>query len=863
MCVLLAAVSVRPGVDAASGETRLWCAIRPDGSVRVHADIERAAGQETIDLDSLAGALAAGIGTGRTRAQAAVGRFSWSSAEPHPGRRDAWRLSVRIDPAPLASVFADLGFETLVLLLEIPWAGSASAPGRRVMLDPHEGRALKEVRIHLRAAPPPPFMIDVGYSAEDALRLLLVFTPCVIVPFGAGAAFYLRARRRLARGASEAWFGAVQAIKGWAWLAWLGWAGTIAFTEVEHLLDFAGPPGTRLAGGAIVVLVVLAGPGYAFCSYWLARDLALRANAEPFDRSVLRRIQFFGVAETIVPIGLVVAALSLIEWLGARGAVLLLFLAWLVRMLAADRSARAVGVAAHGLTSGALRDRAFELARKAGVTLRHVYLLGAEKMRHVNAVAFAGDGIAVTDGLLRDMSRHEVDTVVAHEIAHLRGRHRWKLAAGGGAGALIGGLGAGILLDALDPLPGTGEVLLVVVAIEAALLSVRFFSRRLELAADREAARLTGDVETAIRMEARLARAAGQPFEWGPIAKLLSTHPPAKQRIGALARRHGVPDSTVRALTDVSAPAEDRYDEEAAIATGGLVFSSPFRTRVALRRRFLVAVATAIPAGASVSLAGALGFGGPAGIATLVLGAAAAISAYLAIENAAWTWPLSRLEMRVRRKFSAEGLAQRGVFAGFAPGRAARLYEVFADWDAGLLDADGERLLFTGERVRFAISRASIVSVARGARPPGWFRAPRIVIAWRDRDGIAGEASFAPLACRTLRAGARATDRLAAELASWLAAPVAPGPEQESATPRIGEVTGLKPRDVVPIRMFPVEFVKWLPLGFGALVVFGFPIADPLPAAAGVASIGLLVTILRHLPFWRERRLRETHEPPR
>jgi len=63
------------------------------------------------------------------------------------------------------------------------------------------------------------------------------------------------------------------------------------------------------------------------------------------------------------------------------------------------------------------------IARLAGVQIRNVYVLGSRLAREANAFALGGGDIILTRSLLDNLTTREVDTVMAHELGHLRGKH--------------------------------------------------------------------------------------------------------------------------------------------------------------------------------------------------------------------------------------------------------------------------------------------------------------------------------------------------------------------------------------------------------------------------------------------------------
>jgi STE24 endopeptidase len=83
------------------------------------------------------------------------------------------------------------------------------------------------------------------------------------------------------------------------------------------------------------------------------------------------------------------------------------------------------------LPEGSLRDRLFALAKRTGFPTRSIDVMdGSKRSRHSNAF-FAGLGrfrkIVLFDTLLTQLTEPELESVLAHEIAHYKKRHILKL----------------------------------------------------------------------------------------------------------------------------------------------------------------------------------------------------------------------------------------------------------------------------------------------------------------------------------------------------------------------------------------------------------------------------------------------------
>jgi heat shock protein HtpX len=158
--------------------------------------------------------------------------------------------------------------------------------------------------------------------------------------------------------------------------------------------------------------------------------------------------------------------------------------------------------------------------------------------------------IAVTDGLLRRLTLHEVAGVLAHEMSHIRNNDLWVMGLAdlfSRATSLLSLMGQVLLLLNI-PLILFGQaainwlaIFLLVFAPSLSALAQLALSRTREYDADLNAARLTGDPEGLARALRKIERVQGgwlerifMPGRRVPVPSLLRTHPQTDERIARL-----------------------------------------------------------------------------------------------------------------------------------------------------------------------------------------------------------------------------------------------------------------------------------------------------------------------------------------
>lgn len=209
------------------------------------------------------------------------------------------------------------------------------------------------------------------------------------------------------------------------------------------------------------------------------------------------------------------------------------------------------GMPLHPQQAPALYRVVHGLAERAGLpTVPTLYYVPSPVL-NAFAVGHPGDaGIAVTEGLLRQLRLREVAGVLAHELSHIRSNDVWLMAAGQLISRLtvwLATFGQILLLLSLpwmlqEGLGRTWLLLLILLATpSAATLLYLGLSRGREYSADLEAAALTGDPEGLASALSVLERHQGSWLEdlYGrrralPLHPWLRTHPPSQERIRRL-----------------------------------------------------------------------------------------------------------------------------------------------------------------------------------------------------------------------------------------------------------------------------------------------------------------------------------------
>lgn len=212
----------------------------------------------------------------------------------------------------------------------------------------------------------------------------------------------------------------------------------------------------------------------------------------------------------------------------------------------------------HPVRRVTLAARLEALVRRSGARVSVREWRSAADTTHAHA-ALAGLGrtrrIILSDTLIDTLRDEEIEVVVAHEIGHHVHGDVWRaaawqlgalpttLAAAAAATAQAGGPFGAWPLAAATPATGVEALPWLAVAAAAALAAHRLLapiglalSRRRELRADAYAVRVTGGADAFVSSMRRLSQTNLVDDEPPRLARLLSSHPPVRQRVLAALR---------------------------------------------------------------------------------------------------------------------------------------------------------------------------------------------------------------------------------------------------------------------------------------------------------------------------------------
>jgi heat shock protein HtpX len=201
-----------------------------------------------------------------------------------------------------------------------------------------------------------------------------------------------------------------------------------------------------------------------------------------------------------------------------------------------------------------------ELTGRAGLPMPKLYIIPYEQP---NAFATGRNpehaAVAVTDGILRLLSREELMGVIGHELSHVKNR---DILIGTVAATIAGAIsmlahmaqwamifGGGRSSNDREGNP-IGALLMIILAPIAAMLIQMAISRSREFIADEDGAKMSGNPlylagalkkleikSQQIPMQANTATAhmfIVSPLRGGGFTKLFSTHPPMEERVARL-----------------------------------------------------------------------------------------------------------------------------------------------------------------------------------------------------------------------------------------------------------------------------------------------------------------------------------------
>lgn len=788
-----------------------------------------------------------------------------------PLTRSGQELTGQLQLAPLGQLFSTAPPERLRVLLSMTArdTGHAHCDGLPEVVQARRAALLnrKEFRAERALQSAPRITFSAGWSAAELARAMGLPLAVLLLPLLGTLLFRQRALQALTRLDNDAARRAVTT--GYLRLLNHGtllfapiWVGiTIAFRPLDPLRWFIGRPTPELG----VLLGTLGVSGPLMLAHLLCALISLPVIRRLKDESLTFRDIF---AETggqylmgYVPflcflLGVVTVfsgsasyLLPMLRYAPAEARALLLrdpnlqraigwFVASFVSRFLLPLLVGGRGITNQALLSGPLFDAVQRLAQQMRVPVRQVLYLHTGKSLIANAFAAQGNIVALTDHLVRSLTRAETDAVIAHELGHLKQKHANLLGWLQSPLALI--LALTLLVPRLPNAENLRWLYVPLVILGQSLLQLAL-SRRWERTADRLAAQLTGNPTALLTGLAKLARLNGSPESWSRWDESLLTHPSNRRRAENLVKAGLLTDAQAEAaFTALESVPDDPYPGPE--LTAEQIFSPSWRLQRSLRGLGMLLVLTA---GAPLTVAWILErLTVPSPFLLAVLGIVALYLLY-PLFLGVMTVDATTIA-RLRQSLIAEGkLAEsdEGRFVSLMPGILPRTLLTGGSWDYGFLMVTDTALRFVGERRSFTLPRQAIEELTLVPGVPALKTIPAVLIRWGK-----GERA----ACRLQCYPARTIVPLAQELQRWHALGT-PGPEPES-LPVFPLLEGRTPRQATMPRHFFSN--SWL---FYLLIVGVW-------AFSGVAR-GQLLPILVPVTFvllneWiRGRRFSETLRP--
>jgi Zn-dependent protease with chaperone function len=654
----------------------------------------------------------------------------------------------------------------------------------------------------------PVLNFSMGYSAGDLLRKSSPLLLFLLLP---ALATLISARRKSAN-PEELWGKHLRFVHRLMSVMWIVWLPVYYVSSVGEIITFVFG-GALLSFGSVGQIVNVA---FYFISPVIAMFLCHVASGRvykqlrPVDwspRQVVRQA-IIANAISLIPMFLVIVGLTMFVR-SPRGAVLVAIVGYVGVILLSQNMGKLLGSRLHALTSGDLRDRIFALGHQAGVKLRQVYVLPETSAQLSNAFARSDNSVLITNSLIKNLSRREVDGIMAHEIGHLQAKHPQTA----GIVMTVAFVIANLVATFIYKITYSTNAFPIILggAIGVAYLVTFFRSRRNERQADAIGISLTGDPEAFISGLAKLSRLNLMPLHSGGWGESLDSHPATMRRFQEIAKAHGISESRLQELVTNTEPAPDKYvaiDDE----VDTTVFSTELKNRYRMRwvfTAFFVLLLSPAP------FAWALARDGVSTVGMLALAVEGIVWSFgisLLLRNRIVYWGYQSVCRRLKMKLDKRGLgeaARNGSLVGLAPAAESRKYEGYSFWDMGVLWLTKEKLYYIGEQCEFALEREQVCEVYSCDTAPEWVTEKSLYIRWKDLpEGPAKTLHFVATGEVAVTRAKRAIDELQTRVQAWIQQsedlPAASPALESVGLPAFPEITST----ITPVKFNPAYAIK-------------------------------------------------------
>jgi Zn-dependent protease with chaperone function len=346
---------------------------------------------------------------------------------------------------PLASLTAELkrgGAQKLSVRVTYPKSKfSEQTPGTKQPWDvdsqdqPHsvitELYSNANYLLDVGAASPKEIHLAFGLRMQDAIRAAILPAVFLLSPI----LICLWMRRAAIRDAKTdptgAWFSYFRVLMWCGNCLLLIWMLGHTIRQGLEVLASYYTAGSNGGAVAISLGILMLPPWIAFfICILLSYEVYVHVRGNTWTRGEFIANQSLAIASQLLPLMCFLAAMGMISVNGQVSMALFIIGAYATYTTCRWLIVKVSGTCLEPLTTGELRDHVFELAKKAAVEVRQVFVMPAGKSQMENAFASRNHLVFFTDYLLNRLNKREVSAVAAHEITHIQRKHpTWKVAA--------------------------------------------------------------------------------------------------------------------------------------------------------------------------------------------------------------------------------------------------------------------------------------------------------------------------------------------------------------------------------------------------------------------------------------------------
>src|SRR2546430_3259672 len=238
-------------------------------------------------------------------------------------------------------------------------------------------------------AVPPEIRIQYGYRQATVLRAAVVLIGFLLLPLIVVSWLGRRALSAPPERAPTVWFSYMRYL-GWtlnlSLVGWLGIVGSLRCGDLVQLVFSTQRPAyTWLPIAALEVLKWCTPVVFWIACLVLSKPVQEKLRRVSWTQQELALQALYSFCAALVPLAMWIGALISVTSGAYQTAVLLFVGGFFVKLLAAGRLAKLLGMQPQALTSGDLRDVAFAVAGRLGIKLQQIYLIPSGKGRMANA----------------------------------------------------------------------------------------------------------------------------------------------------------------------------------------------------------------------------------------------------------------------------------------------------------------------------------------------------------------------------------------------------------------------------------------------------------------------------------------------